>query len=42
LDSRARNLAFLHPATGNRMEIEAPLPADMLGTLDALRQWRKL
>jgi 23S rRNA pseudouridine1911/1915/1917 synthase len=38
----ARRLAFLHPATGNRMEIEAPLPADMLGTLDALRQWRKL
>jgi 23S rRNA pseudouridine1911/1915/1917 synthase len=36
----AYRLALLHPLTGARMEFEAPLPADIRQTLDALRRWR--
>ena len=36
----AHRLAFRHPATGDRMQVEAPLPADMENTLAALRHWR--
>jgi 23S rRNA pseudouridine1911/1915/1917 synthase len=36
----ARRLTFLHPATGERLTVEAPLPADILAVLEALRQWR--
>jgi 23S rRNA pseudouridine1911/1915/1917 synthase len=36
----AHRLTLTHPATGDRMTFEAPLPADMLSTLDALRRWR--
>jgi 23S rRNA pseudouridine1911/1915/1917 synthase len=36
----ARRVRFLHPQTGVAMEIEAPLPADMRGVLDELRQYR--
>ena len=31
----AWRLSFDHPATGNRIEIEAPLPADLRGLMDA-------
>ncbi|MFZ5830482.1 MAG: RluA family pseudouridine synthase [Planctomycetota bacterium] len=37
----ARRLKFLHPGHGREMEIEAPLPADMLGVLEELRTYRK-
>jgi 23S rRNA pseudouridine1911/1915/1917 synthase len=37
----AYRLRFQHPRLGRWMEFEAPLPADMLQTLRALRQWRK-
>ncbi len=30
-------LGFTHPATGERLRFEAPLPADLLAALDALR-----
>jgi 23S rRNA pseudouridine1911/1915/1917 synthase len=33
----AQRIEFDHPLTGERMTIEAPLPADMAATLDALR-----
>ena len=36
----ARRLRFLHPASGEPMEIEAPLPADMTSVLSELRQYR--
>ena len=36
----ARKITFTHPTTGRVMEIEAPLPQDMLGTLEALRRYR--
>ena len=32
----ARRLTFDHPTTGERMTVEAPLPADMAGVLDEL------
>jgi hypothetical protein len=35
-------LKFVHPRTGQPMEIEAPLPADMLAVLAELRQYRAL
>jgi 23S rRNA pseudouridine1911/1915/1917 synthase len=38
----AWKLEFTHPATGKRMEFEAPLPDDMQNLLDNLRQHRKL
>jgi 23S rRNA pseudouridine1911/1915/1917 synthase len=37
----ARRLRFTHPKTGERMEIEAPLPTDMQAVLDSLRQYRR-
>lgn len=33
----ARLLGFVHPATGQNLSFETPLPADMLEALDALR-----
>jgi len=37
----AWRLEFDHPATGKRMEFEAPLPPDMQRFLDHLRKYRK-
>jgi 23S rRNA pseudouridine1911/1915/1917 synthase len=37
----AHRLALAHPTSGERMEFEAPLAADMENTLTALRRWRK-
>ena len=37
----ARRLRFQHPATGESLEIEAPLPADIVAVLDELRQFRR-
>lgn len=34
----ARRLKVIHPRTGSTLEIEAPLPADMQGVLEALRR----
>ena len=36
----ARRLRFLHPTTGEPIEVEAPLPADIVGVLDELRKYR--
>ena len=36
----ARRLKFTHPETGRPLEIEAPLPDDIVGVLDALREFR--
>jgi 23S rRNA pseudouridine1911/1915/1917 synthase len=36
----ARRLRFVHPTSGQPMEIEAPLPADMSAVLAELRQYR--
>ena len=36
----AHRLTIDHPTTGERMTFEAPLPADLQSTIDALRQWR--
>jgi 23S rRNA pseudouridine1911/1915/1917 synthase len=38
----AHCLSLTHPATAEQMTFEAPLPADMLSTLDALRRWRRI
>ena len=38
----AHSLTFEHPTTGKEMTIEAPLPNDIVQTLDAIRQYRKL
>ena len=38
----AHRLRFKHPRAGRWLEVEAPLPADMRRTLDALRQFRPL
>jgi 23S rRNA pseudouridine1911/1915/1917 synthase len=37
----ARRLRFVHPASGEPLEVEAPLPADMAAVLAELRQYRK-
>jgi 23S rRNA pseudouridine1911/1915/1917 synthase len=37
----AHRLSLVHPTSGERMEFEAPLAADMDRTLAALRRWRK-
>jgi 23S rRNA pseudouridine1911/1915/1917 synthase len=37
----ARRLAFVHPQTGRRTEVEAPLPADMTAVLEELRRFRR-
>jgi 23S rRNA pseudouridine1911/1915/1917 synthase len=34
----ARRLGFKHPASGRRMELEAPLPEDLAAILDLLRE----
>jgi 23S rRNA pseudouridine1911/1915/1917 synthase len=36
----AHRLVIRHPVSGERMEFEAPLPADFETTLAALRRWR--
>jgi len=36
----AQRLRFVHPATGQPIEIESPLPADMAGVLAELRAYR--
>jgi 23S rRNA pseudouridine1911/1915/1917 synthase len=36
----AYRLTLTHPITAVRLTFEAPLPPDMLRTLDALRRWR--
>ncbi|MBU4273269.1 MAG: RluA family pseudouridine synthase [Planctomycetes bacterium] len=36
----ARRLRFTHPATGQAMEIEAPLPSDIAAVLEELRAYR--
>jgi 23S rRNA pseudouridine1911/1915/1917 synthase len=36
----ARRLAVTHPVTSERIEFEAPIPADIEQTLAALRRWR--
>jgi 23S rRNA pseudouridine1911/1915/1917 synthase len=38
----ARRLKFRHPEDGRTIEIEAPLPADMLAVLAELREYRSL
>jgi len=34
----ARQIAFIHPETGNEMCFEAPVPEDMAQVLEALRE----
>ena len=34
----ARRLGFKHPATGHRLDLEAPLPGDLAAVLDLLRE----
>ena len=36
----AHRLTITHPLTADRMTFEAPLPADILKTLESLRRWR--
>ncbi len=36
----ARRIKFAHPVTGQEMEIVAPVPADVVQTLDAIREHR--
>jgi 23S rRNA pseudouridine1911/1915/1917 synthase len=36
----AHRLTLTHPHSAQRLKFEAPLPADMLRTLEALRRWR--
>lgn len=38
----ARRLRFSHPDSGQPLEVEAPLPADIAGLLSELREFRKL
>ena len=38
----AHRLAFAHPGSGERLQFEAPLPADFGRTLAALRRWRAI
>ncbi|MGD0896498.1 MAG: RluA family pseudouridine synthase [Thermoguttaceae bacterium] len=38
----ARRLRFLHPRTGESLEVAAPLPADMAAVLEELRRWREV
>ena len=38
----ARRLRFLHPVTGELIEVEAPLPADIARVLDELRKYRAM
>jgi hypothetical protein len=34
----ARRIRFVHPATGESMELESPLPEDFRGVLDLLAE----
>jgi 23S rRNA pseudouridine1911/1915/1917 synthase len=36
----ARRLRLIHPQTGQNLDVEAPLPADITGVLDELRKHR--
>jgi 23S rRNA pseudouridine1911/1915/1917 synthase len=36
----AHKLTITHPSTGERLTFEAPLPADMVRTIESLRRWR--
>jgi 23S rRNA pseudouridine1911/1915/1917 synthase len=36
----AQGITITHPMTHERMSFEAPLPLDILNTLDSLRRWR--
>lgn len=38
----ARRLRFVHPATSEPIEVEAPLPADIAAVLADLRRYRRL
>lgn len=38
----AERLSLNHPTTGAPLQFEAPLPADIQGTLEALRRWRSV
>jgi 23S rRNA pseudouridine1911/1915/1917 synthase len=38
----ARRIRFLQPVTGEPIEVEAPLPADMTAVLEELRAYRRL
>jgi 23S rRNA pseudouridine1911/1915/1917 synthase len=38
----ARRLRFLHPMTGEPLEVEAPLPADIAAVLAELREYRRV
>jgi len=38
----AHRLTFLHPGTGQKLSVEAPLPDDLCKVLDELRQHRRL
>ncbi|MCS7305011.1 MAG: RluA family pseudouridine synthase [Thermoguttaceae bacterium] len=37
----ARRIGFIHPVTGQRLSVEAPLPTDIQSVLEALRRFRK-
>jgi len=37
----ARALSFAHPATGEALQLEAPIPADLAGALEVLRALRR-
>jgi 23S rRNA pseudouridine1911/1915/1917 synthase len=37
----ARRLKLRHPVTGQPLEFEAPIPADLMGVLELLRTYRK-
>jgi len=38
----AWRIAFTHPGTNQRLEVEAPLPPDLMTVLEELRQYRSL
>jgi hypothetical protein len=37
---RFERLRFTHPTTGTTLEVEAPLPPDILAVLEELRKYR--
>jgi len=37
----ARRIGFTHPVTGQRLQVQAPIAADIQAVLDALRRFRK-
>ena len=38
----AWRISFIHPATGARMTMEAPMPSDMTGLIDQFRRCRSI